>query len=167
MKRKKPFPSVDRLLEAFKDLGNTVQWRISGKGIIKGRVVTCVDGRGYLTVTLDGHQINVHRVLWIMRNGPIPQGMYVDHIDRDKLHNFPINLRLARPCENNWNRAGNRNNTSGHKGVSYNKNTNKWQVQMLKDGQARYFGSFDNLEDAALEASRQRERLHGSFHRHA
>lgn len=165
---KAPQPTQKRLLELFVDLGHTVQ-RIPGTSTSRnlGPVKT-VDGRGYLTVKVDGRQINVHRVLWIMRHGAIPDGKYVDHQDGVKLNNRPGNLRIASPEQNNRNRRMSKNNTSGVKNVSWNKNTCKWQVQMCADdGTTPYFGSFEDLDDAAAAAREAREMMHGTFHNHA
>lgn len=165
---KAPQPTQERLRELFIDLGHTVQ-RVPGTSASRHTgPITTKDGRGYLTVKVDGRQVNVHRVLWIMRHGPIPAGMYVDHRDGDKLNNADGNLRVASPEENNRNRRMSRHNTSGAKNVSWNKNTAKWQVQMCAGGgKAPYFGGFDSLEDAIEVAKLGREMTHGEFHNHA
>lgn len=45
-----------------------------------------------------------HRVLWAMRNGSIPSGMVIDHINGDCKDNRECNLRLASHGENTLNR---------------------------------------------------------------
>lgn len=46
---------------------------------------------------------SLHRQVWIYHNGDIPDGMTIDHIDRDKDNNQIENLRLATYAENNKN----------------------------------------------------------------
>jgi len=165
--KRNPEPSQAELLTAFQDVGNTVRWKVRKKGVRIGHEVSCRDGRGYLTVTVNGRGINVHRVLWIMRNGPIPQGMQVDHIDGDQLNNLPKNLRLVTSAGNNRNRRRQRNNTSGVKGVTWNKACGKWQAQIEVDLKAYYIGLFDDLDDARAAIVAAREVLHGEHANHA
>lgn len=158
--------SQAELLEVFEDAGNTVRWKLRKKGIQFGKLASSVTGSGHLCVQYKGSQRAVHRVLWVMRNGEIPEGMWVDHIDGNTLNNQPGNLRLARPCDNNRNRRMNRNNTSGYKDVTWNKKSRKWQVQICNGNGQTYFGSFDKVEDAGKAAARGRELLHGEFYNH-
>ena len=72
----------------------------------------------------------------------------VDHIDNDKSNNNIANLRWATHSENNPNRTMMSNNTSGVKGVSWDKDTNKWRSQINIDGININLGRFVHLEDA-------------------
>lgn len=38
------------------------------------------DSSGYGGIKIDGHQRSVHRVVWEMENGPIPDGYELDHV---------------------------------------------------------------------------------------
>ena len=58
------------------------------------------------------------------------------------------NLRWATTAENGQNQKLSKRNTSGSKGVSLNKNTQKWQAYIQIDGIPIHLGYFDNLEDA-------------------
>lgn len=165
---RKSYPTRADFLDAFEDVGHTVRWRKSRKGVRAGHEVTARDGRGYVVVTLNGRQVGVHRVLWVMRNHDIPDGFWIDHRDGNQLNNAPENLRLATPAENNRNRRMNRNNTSGAKCVTWNKNVGKWQVQMcVGGGKSYYAGLFANFDEAVAAAKAAREVLHADFHNHA
>ena len=62
---------------------------------------------GYCRLLLpDGRSAAVHRVIWTLVNGDIPDGMTIDHIDRDKNNNRVENLRCVSQGENNRNRTG-------------------------------------------------------------
>ena len=55
----------------------------------------------------------------------------VDHINRIKTDNRIQNLRWATHSENQQNRSFNKDNTSGHKYISYNKNRNTWEFYKM------------------------------------
>lgn len=64
-------------------------------------------GRGYLGLNLaiNGTIVtkSVHRLVWSAFNGPIPEGMQINHINEDKTDNRLENLNLMTPKENtNW-----------------------------------------------------------------
>jgi len=42
----------------------------------------------------------VHRIVWELHNGPVPEGLEIDHIDGDKQNNDIINLRIVSHSEN-------------------------------------------------------------------
>lgn len=74
---------------------------------------------GYLQVVLykDGKLkgFRVHRLVWEAFNGPIPEGMQINHLSEDKTDNRLENLSLVSAKENNnW---GTRNERAG-KGVA-------------------------------------------------
>lgn len=65
---------------------------------------------GYLTVNLSKKGITkkhkVSRLVWEAFNGPIPEGMQVNHINEDKHDNRLENLNLMTPRDNrNWGTA--------------------------------------------------------------
>ena len=64
----------------------------------------------------------LHR--WLMLD---PIGMFVDHIDGNKLNNQLHNLRVVTPRESTWN-LGKRKNASGFTGVHETKQGN-WQAR--------------------------------------
>lgn len=47
---------------------------------------------GYLTITVDGTTVGLHRVVWELHNGPLPGGHIIHHVDGDPSNNDPGNL---------------------------------------------------------------------------
>ncbi len=73
---------------------------------------------------------------------------FVDHIDNCKTNNSIANLRWATSVQNNQNASMRKDNTSGIKGVSWNKNAKKWKATISIDGIRITLGYFTKLEDA-------------------
>lgn len=83
-------------------------WRISNRGHIKAGDLagtTKRDGKHYFTVTISQKKYSVHRIVWIMINGDIPDGMEIDHINRDRYDNRIENLRLVTKSQNSLNKT--------------------------------------------------------------
>ena len=105
----------------------------------------CVRGYAARRVRMDGRRkwLKMHReILKRMGHADFPQ---CDHVDRDKLNNTRVNLRVATHQQNNQNHGRLRNNTSGYIGVCWAKGINKWQAYIKLDGRSRTLGRFDDL----------------------
>lgn len=74
----------------------------------------------------------------------------VDHKNRDGLDNRRSNLRPATHGQNMGNQRAARGNTSGFKGVSWHKASQRWVAQIGVAGHRRHLGLFDLPETAAL-----------------
>lgn len=71
------------------------------------------------SIRLEGRLYRCHRVVWEIHNGPIPEGMVVDHIDRNGLNNKIENLRVIPQSLNAKNLPKRVDNTSGVTGVTF------------------------------------------------
>jgi hypothetical protein len=87
----------------------------------------------------------------------------VDHIDNNKTNNNINNLRWATLTENQQNRQLNNNNTSGCKGIYFNKKCKKWYAQITVDGTQIHLGYFDNIEDAKKARVARAKEVFGIF----
>lgn len=112
-----------------------------GKGDVAGGFSS---GSGYYQVRNYGKLFLVHRVIWELENGPIPDGMFVDHMDQDKLNNRLENLRLVTRAGNNQNQPLRKDSTSGVVGVNFNTNTNRsgsishhWRAVWFENGKVK------------------------------
>lgn len=88
-----------------------------------------------------------------------------DHINLDGLDNRRANLRPATHAENLRNRGRQTNNSSGFKGVTWNKRARKWQAQIGMPGSKSYLGIFVDPEEAARAYDAAAIELHGEFAR--
>lgn len=92
--------------------------------------------------------------------------IWVDHINGNGLDNRRCNLRLATPKQNAHNHKKRSDNTSGVKGVCWDKKHERWEVRVKVDGKQKFGGRYESLEDAKKAAEALRKVLHGRFARH-
>lgn len=93
----------------------------------------------------------MHKLFLKTRNG-----YETDHINRNRLDNRKENLREVTRQENMKNKSMYKSNSSGHKGVKWNKNLNKWQVQITVDKKRIHLGVFEDIQ-SAIFARKQAE----------
>jgi len=102
------------------------------------------DGNTFYAARYEGKTIYMHRE--IMK---AEKGLQVDHIDGDGLNNQRSNLRVCTKKENSRNQKKHKNNTTGYKGVTWHKLSQKYNVKISIDGKRLDLGCFDNILDAA------------------
>lgn len=120
----------------------------------KGQSVTSVNNCGYLKVCIDKKNYLVHRLIFLMHHGYLPE--LLDHIDMDKLNNRIENLRDADKELNSWNRGLQANNTSGFRGVSWNKAAGKWHAYIKIKGKRKHLGLFNTPEEASAAYEKEK-----------
>ena len=140
-------------------------WRISPSPRVKpGDIAGTLNERGYLRIKIDGKHYRAHRLAFLHKDGEWPAGQ-VDHIDTNRSNNRWDNLRTATPSQNQWNRGAQRNNTSGYRGVSYDKARRKWAAQIKVNGRLRKLGRFPTARKASAAYEAEAKRIHGEFYR--
>lgn len=92
-----------------------------------------------------------------------PDGVWVDHIDRNGLNNQRVNIRLANRFQNQRNRGPNNNNKSGYKGVSFSKQNKGWVAHIHYGGRVHHLGTFQNREMAARIYGEVAKEHYGDF----
>ena len=125
------------------------RWRVN-KGTVKaGTVAGYKRPDGYIQIMVDGKNYFAHRLAWMYIHGYILEND-IDHIDRDPSNNRINNLREAsRQC--NLRNTGNPvNNTSGIKGIYWQKAVGKWHARIKINGKYKYLGLYDDFDKAVL-----------------
>jgi hypothetical protein len=145
----KSFLSYDPMTGIFRWLARAdrrPQWNGRHAGTIAGNV----ERRGYTVIRLriDGKDVHfyAHRLAFIYMTGECP--LFVDHEDRDKQNNRWLNLRAATKAQNSQNRTIRQGNTSGFKGVSWNRNAKKWNAYINVDNRKKHLGYFASAQEA-------------------
>lgn len=119
---------------------------------------------GYRGIRFKGKQYRAHRLAWFLVHGEFP-AQEVDHINGDRKDNRLCNLRLATRQQQQFNRKTPRNNTSGVKGVCWDKQANKWRAAIARGGKSYFVGHFTNIDDAKNAYESAAQAMFGEFAR--
>lgn len=106
-------------------------------------------------------QVLLHRLIMSAKG----REQSVDHINGDGLDNRRANLRICTIGENNANRAMQKRNAAGYKGVSFDNRAGRWHARITKDGKVYSLGLFGSKEEAAAAYDKAAKILHGQFAR--
>ena len=113
------------------------KWQVSSDGYAKRDVAR--NGRK--------RRVYMHRIITQRANkGAKPQ---VDHWNHNRLDDRRRNLRPATKQENMANRGPQRNNTSGYKGVYWDKSRLLWLAAIKVNGQMKFLGRWPTRKAAA------------------
>lgn len=114
---------------------NQFKWHFSSRYAM--RKIWLKDEKRYKSIPM-------HRL--ILNN---PKNLDIDHIDGDGLNNQKSNLRACTHAQNLINRPKQKNNTSGFKGVYWNKWVNKWFASIMVNQKSINLGFCSSKEEAA------------------
>lgn len=104
----------------------------------------------YLVTRYMNKTIRFHRLVL----GIVDSKIIIDHIihgnaNENKFDNRKNNLRIVTASQNGMNSSLSKNNTSGIKGITYNKKAKRWVASIQVNNKYIYLGSFKEKEDAA------------------
>ena len=149
-------PELSRLRKRYSynpDTGDFTHLR--GANCVKaGDVVANRENHRYMQVST----FLAHRVAWAMFYNEEPPAL-VDHIDRDTRNNSISNLRDGTSKVNHYNSGMNSRNTSGVKGVRFDKSRDRWLADMGRGESLLYQGP-DFLEAVSARKSAENRYWH-------
>ena len=95
-----------------------------------------------------------------------PSGsLQVDHRDGDGLNNQRGNMRVCTNQENQYNQRPQKGKSSQYKGVSWHKQSKKWQAYIKNNGKLKHLGHFVDEIDASKAYDAAAKKLFGEFAR--
>lgn len=120
----------------------------------------CVDGKGYAVRHQSKSEykngirkmVKMHTII-----NKTPTGSQTDHINRNRLDNRKENLRTVNASQNQHNTKVSSVNTSGFKGVYWDKKYKRWCARAWFMGKSIFGGGFKNK----LEAVKSYDNLMG------
>lgn len=167
-------PEIDEIARwlSYDPETGEIRWLRSRGGMIAGSKAGCVHqmhgGRcQYLMIGFGYRQYMAHALAWALINRSFPS-CDIDHKNGNSLDNRLRNLRLATKRQNSQNAKKRLDNSSGHKGVSWCKCTDKW-VARIRSPAGKYLnlGRYSSLPDAREAYDVAATRLFGEFKRAA
>ena len=132
------------------------------KSVRVGSIAGSFDKKGYIRIGLLRRRYSAHRLAFLYMTGSFPPND-TDHINGVRNDNRWINLRQATNSENQRNQGKPITNTSGYKGVSWNKRAKKWLAKIKHMNHDIHLGYFDSPEAAHQAYIEAAEKLHGDF----
>lgn len=111
----------------------------------------------YLLINFKGKRYRAHRLAWLYVYGAFPCGQ-IDHINGNRIDNKISNLRDVSRGENSKNKKIYKSNSSGVSGISWDKRSRKWSVNIKN----KSIGSYSCKLDAVATVIRCRKEL--NFH---
>lgn len=128
---------------------NQFKWYFSDTGYAVKRVWINKDWKNPIFKT-----IRMHRLI-----NNTPTGFETDHINRNKLDNGRANLRTASHAQNTINANIRNDNTSGFKGVYWNKEHKKYSVRIVSNKKLLHLGYFSDFKEA-IQARKEAEKIY-------
>ena len=117
---------------------------------------------GYRQVRINGKYYQEHILIWCMTKGEWPE-LLIDHENEIRDDNRIENLRLATKSQNAVNTGKWSTNTSGYKGVSFNKASKRWVANISVNKKLIHLGSFGTAEAANAAYKEAVVLYHGEF----
>jgi hypothetical protein len=140
--------------------------RLKRKNLNIGDKAGTIMQTGYVCLSIDDKKYTGHEIAWLYVTGKFPKET-IDHIDGNRANNVFSNLREATYSQNSSNRGLQSNNTSGVKGVCWDKATNKWRARVKLNNKYINLGRFSDISKAEEVVRQAREKYHGAFARHS
>ena len=152
MPKFRPLPPLEELQKvlSYDPETGVFTWAAKlNRKVVIGAVAGTLATNGYEKIRLHRRELQSHRLAWLFGTGEDPTDSTVDHINRDKRDNRLVNLRLATQSQQMCNQGLRSDNTSGFRGVSWDKKGQKWVAHIMLNGKSKRLGGFDVKEEAA------------------
>ena len=159
--------------ELFRRIDGYDNYHVSNKGNVKDNKTNNIMKQsthqdGYKQLNLKNNEkwkkFYIHRLVAKAFLENPDEKPKVDHIDNNPSNNNAKNLRWATSNENGFNQGKRINNTSGFKGVSFNKKANKYEARININGKTKYLKHYETPEEASEKYEIKAKEIHGDFY---
>lgn len=141
------------------------KWNKTVGCLNNGDFAGCKKDNGYIEISINNKRYYAHMLAWLICHSYWSENN-IDHINGIRDDNRIDNLRIASNAQNQCNRKKPKNNTSGVKGVYWNKQCKKWHARCTVNGINYHIGLFNDIEKAKVAVMRFREKMHKEFCNH-
>ncbi|HWY34878.1 MAG TPA: HNH endonuclease [Nitrosopumilaceae archaeon] len=130
-----------------------------------GKIAGAVNGN-YIQICFHNKNkqitLKAHHICWFLYYGEWPPRQ-IDHEDTNGLNNKIRNLRLATSKQNRTNQGSRSNNKTGIIGVCFDKNRNKYRVQIAINKKQQHLGFFTDLNQAKIVRRKAEKQYYNKF----
>lgn len=161
----------ERPASDFKSLGKFLRWhkQCSGKSIgTKCHTQKGEPHRLSVKITIAGirYTYSAHRIIFGIMGVEIPEGMEVDHRDKNPFNNKWENLRVATPSQNQCNKPSTRHKYNMPKGVNFSNNKKfPYFAAINLNKKQIHLGIFKTIQEASEAYIDASKIYHGEFAR--
>lgn len=145
---------IDAIRENLRYRKNGTLFHVKRGIVLRG---TKSNASGHLRMRVGGHLLYVHQAVFAIHHGRIPA--VIDHVDRNPANNRIENLREVSHSENSLNVGASRRNTSGIRGLYFDRRDGKWYGQTMVRGKVHSTKRFADKREAARAIVLLRARL--------
>ena len=159
--------TADQLREraSFDPQTGIFTWIVATNNRVKvGDVAGTINQLGYRRLIINKRSYSCARLAWLYMTGEWPRDQ-IDHINLSKADNRWCNLREATPSQNQANSGVPRNNSSGFKGVFWEKSRGKWRAEIKVNKKGVVLGRFATREAAHAAYCTAAKNFFGEFMR--
>lgn len=117
--------------------------------------------KGYITVSVKSKNYRLHRMIFLWHEGYLPE--FIDHDDGNPLNNRIGNLQPITRSQNAMKSKNFKNNTSGFRGVYWDKRKRRWEVMLNANGIRHKLGRFKDKNDAIKARIAGEDKYFGEF----
>ena len=154
-------------MEEYKLIKHFESYSVSNLGNVKNNVTNKIlkqyTNQGYKYIHLNGKYKKVHRLV-AEAFIPNPENkLCVDHKNNIRDDNRIDNLRWVTIKENCQNVSISSKNTSGYKGVYWDKSFNRWRANIFENGLKVHIGYFESLDDAVKARQKKANEVFGEY----
>lgn len=160
-----PLPALDEIEQAFNyDQGaGLIRWRShKNRTDLQGTIAGNLDSAGHRQIKYRGRTYMASRLIWKLKYKEDPPAQ-IDHVNGARDDNRIENLRAATACENARNAGLRSDNTSGFKGVAFDKKERLYRAHIAVNGKTKYLGQFLTANQASMARCAAACELHGDF----
>ena len=152
---------LKEVLEYNPDTGLFTWKKTFRNRVVVGSVAGCKN-KGYIVIKINRKRHLAHRLAYLYMAGKFPENL-IDHINHIRDDNRWTNLRDATTSQNQANRVKQKNNTSGYKGVRWNKTTKKWCARIRYMNKDIHIGVYTTPQEASEAYKKKAIELFGEF----
>lgn len=132
------------------------------RGVKQWSIAGTLCHTNYINISANGKIYQAHRLAWLYVYGEFPNKQ-IDHINGNGSDNRIANLRLATMNENQFNKKLAKNNTSGVKGITWDKYKKKWKAYIGFNNKLISLGYYETIEMAKDKLYKARIKYHKNY----